>query len=265
VIQVDRNRLRGDGTRIAPSNEWLEKANTAIAAWRNGDKPSAIPKYRDDSVVVALEELFHGKCAYCESSTARFDVNVEHYRPKGRVNEDKKHLGYYWLEVAWENLYPSCVMCNQLRTPRRFRGMSESSTARGKHDKFPLADPASRARSPAHDLAHEKRLLLDPCQDNPAAHLAYDASGAIFPLNGSAMGKASIDVYVLDATRLRNDRRKTLETLRALLKLLAAAKAKADAAAVTQIKKALDGLTADVSFFAGAARYARTHPEEFGA
>src|SRR6266545_3401433 len=42
--------------------------------------------YRLEGVKKALEGLFHGKCAYCESRyTATQPVDVEHYRPKGEV------------------------------------------------------------------------------------------------------------------------------------------------------------------------------------
>lgn len=58
--------------------------------------------YKDAAVKAALESLFHGKCAYCESRYAAIQpVDIEHWRPKKEVliGEDgstKRH-GYYCL------------------------------------------------------------------------------------------------------------------------------------------------------------------------
>ena len=41
-------------------------------------------------VRVALGKLFFDKCGYCEYKLARTDLNIDHYRPKGRVAEAKE-------------------------------------------------------------------------------------------------------------------------------------------------------------------------------
>lgn len=41
-----------------------------------------------------LNEYYLGKCAYCERDCK---AEIEHYRPKKRVAEDRAHPGYYWL------------------------------------------------------------------------------------------------------------------------------------------------------------------------
>ena len=58
--------------------------------------------YGADVVKAALDELFYGKCGYCEFKLIRTDQNVDHYRPKGRVAEATKHRGYYWLAYEWD-------------------------------------------------------------------------------------------------------------------------------------------------------------------
>ena len=98
----------------------LERARAhqgKAAKKRNGKKESfEFAAYKADEVKRRLEELFHGKCAYCETYySASAPVDVEHYRPKGAVSEDDKHPGYWWLAMAWDNLLPSCIDCNRKR------------------------------------------------------------------------------------------------------------------------------------------------------
>jgi hypothetical protein len=57
----------------------------------------------------ALAKLFHGKCAYCESSVLHVQpYAIEHFRPKaGAIGLDgifsPDH--YWWLAFEWTNLY----------------------------------------------------------------------------------------------------------------------------------------------------------------
>lgn len=103
--------MTGDDARALRE---LEKFREYFAA--PDDKAPTFAVYKTDGVRKRLDELFHGKCAYCESfyaSTA--PVDVEHYRPKGAVHEDAAHQGYWWLGMDWDNLLPSCIDCNRKR------------------------------------------------------------------------------------------------------------------------------------------------------
>ena len=81
--------------------------------------------YKADEVKRRLEDLFHGKCAYCESFyAAQAPVDIEHYRPKGAVEDDPDHPGYWWLAMAWENLLPSCIDCNRRRRQKTPQSIS---------------------------------------------------------------------------------------------------------------------------------------------
>ncbi|WP_024693489.1 HNH endonuclease [Pseudomonas syringae] len=150
------------------------------------DKAPSFAVYKSDSVKKRLDELFHGKCAYCESfyaSTA--PVDVEHYRPKGAVHEDATHQGYWWLGMDWDNLLPSCIDCNRKRKqmmPKLSaklltlqevgRGFSQGVLmSSGKKDSFPVL--GTRAMSEASAIANEYPLLLDPCRDKPDEHLRF--------------------------------------------------------------------------------------------
>jgi uncharacterized protein (TIGR02646 family) len=91
-------------------------------------------------------------CAYCGIGLRRGDRgDVEHFRPKQRVDGDKVHGGYWWLAYEFGNYVLSCGPCNRNR----------------KKAKFPLVDDgAERVTFSTRDrLPAEARLLLDPTAD----------------------------------------------------------------------------------------------------
>lgn len=145
-------------------------------------------RYKDATVKTALERLFHGKCAYCETFfRSTQPVDVEHYRPKGEVDRVESHRGYWWLAMDWQNLLPSCIDCNRRRlqkipSPRADGrpGLLENgefdrskSLLTGKESAFPLIGGVVRAMMRGEDLEAERRLLLDPCRDDPDEHLVF--------------------------------------------------------------------------------------------
>jgi uncharacterized protein (TIGR02646 family) len=113
---------------------------------------------------------------------------VEHFWPKAK---------YPCLTFTWENHLLACSACNNY-----------------KQDQFPLHNDAP--------------LLLDPTQDDPAAHLHY------LPLMGAftrrdAKGEATIEVLQLNARpMLRAGRRNAFEKLQLLLAAYDTAKQGAD-------------------------------------
>lgn len=166
----------------------------------------AFSRYKSAAVKTALEAMFHGKCAYCESYYAQSQpVDVEHYRPKGKVDGVEGHPGYWWLGMDWTNLLPSCIDCNRARRQRtpiptgtsiRALDMVElgkkgdfvrgKTLLTGKATSFPLAEGSLRAASRTDDVEQEKRLLLDPTRDRPQEHLAFHVDrehliGIVFP------------------------------------------------------------------------------------
>lgn len=63
--------------------------------------------YGHEAVRTTLREAQNRKCCYCEGRSDAFAAaDVEHYRPKGAVRQDKKSRkqfpGYYWLAYSWE-------------------------------------------------------------------------------------------------------------------------------------------------------------------
>ncbi|AXY60046.1 HNH endonuclease [Acinetobacter sp. WCHAc010052] len=58
-------------------------------------------RYKIQDIKNALNLIYYGKCAYCESNEEL--LHVEHYRPK-KI--------YYWLAYSWDNLLYACFFCN---------------------------------------------------------------------------------------------------------------------------------------------------------
>ncbi|MFT7392339.1 MAG: hypothetical protein ACI9ZH_002577 [Paracoccaceae bacterium] len=127
-------------------------------------------RYSEDPVKLALERMFHCKCACCESAYGYVhSVDVEHYRPEGAVDGARGHDGYWWLAMEWSNLLPSCIDCNRRRGQTGPDGAAMTS---GKAMQFLIAPGSIRWAGPTAADA-EGRLLLDPCRDDPADHLSY--------------------------------------------------------------------------------------------
>jgi uncharacterized protein (TIGR02646 family) len=267
VIFLDRDRLDRGGQPIRPGQDWFDAAAEAReTALREAGAHEARPGvYGHDQLRIALEELFHDKCAYCETRiVAGSDWDVEHFRPKGKVAERDDHPGYYWLAYEWSNLYPSCSHCNQRRKDRPRWGDLRYAGSGGKLDQFPLEDESTRALSPDDDLASEKRLLLDPCVDRPEEHLRYTVDGQVVAVAGSRKGEISIDVFHLGRRRLRDQRRNKVEAAVHLLKLIREQE-EGNAEAARDLRAFLDTwFLADPCEHAAAARAVVRDPALFG-
>ncbi|MBB3971855.1 endonuclease [Hansschlegelia beijingensis] len=217
---------------------------------KTGSFPFAV--YKAAEVKGRLEDLFHGKCAYCETVYASSaPVDVEHFRPKAAVEGDDQHHGYWWLAMVWENLLPSCIDCNRRRrqvTPTGSASLqtldensrtlgSSAVLSSGKKDAFPIA--GVRARSENDPLAGEQPLLLNPCDDDPEEHLLFytegtnpislvlprpDAAATPDPEAGdpaiSQRGAVSIQVYGLNRLGLVQERTRVLRRLEFLEMLI---------------------------------------------
>lgn len=267
MIRVKRSQTRG-GRRIEPPSTWFDKARdkTADAIREGASHVVDDGVYAHDDLRAALEQLFHHKCAYCEINiSAGFNWDVEHFRPKGRVIERSDHPGYYWLAYEWKNLYPSCQHCNQARKDRKLFDDPTEGPTRGKKDQFPLADESTRAMDPDDDITSEKRLLLDPCGDQPENHVAFGADGGAIAIADDSQAKASIHVYHLNRRRLKKARRariqETLDILRVVQQLRAAGRS-ADADSLLNIVR--KRFAAAATPFAGVVRSILRDPAAFG-
>ena len=102
-------------------------------------------------------DLFHGKCAYCEAYFEQVAFGaVEHYRPKGGVDGEPTHPGYWWLAYNPENYLPTCDKCNSY----------------AKKNIFPVAK-GTRVMGPQANLNNEKPLLINPYIEDPSMHIEF--------------------------------------------------------------------------------------------
>jgi len=177
--------------------EWQQRAEAETAKAIQAQGSGAPYEFRAalwSELKDYLFRLFDGKCAYCEGRVQ--DVasgDVEHYRPKKKVEEDPAHPGYYWLAYDPANLFPCCEKCNR---------------ARAKMNHFPIR--GQRAGRPADDLALERPLLLNPYVDVPASHLHFvPNNNGTFPgtvAGGTREGQESVRFYNLNRESLREAR-----------------------------------------------------------
>ena len=265
MIRISRGRVDAAGNPIQPDAVWFADAAVATALALSEGSTHSVRKavYGHEKVRRALEELFYRKCAYCEISIARFDWDVEHYRPKGTVAERPDPPGYYWLAYDWENLFPSCQWCNQNRKAKPLWG-GDPGIAGGKLDQFPISPERTRAMNPGGNIAQEGRLLLNPCADRPTRHLAFTLSGDVRARNRSRKGEVSIRVFKLKEPRLRLARREWVDDIVGVLRVIENVAGKLDAREVQEVRDTVRRLTADEKQFSGVAKYIVENPEEFG-
>lgn len=197
--------------------------------------------YSDNSVRDVLLDMFHGKCAYCESKiTSIYNGDIEHFRPKGEIKEaTPTKPGYYWLAAEWENLLFACPFCNQTNTHTIISNGILKETVLGKLHQFPLVSEQYRLKythgqiyfsdrntyKQAFDLEETERLLLNPCKDsNIENYFEYKDSGVII-VNGNLTepidifrAEKSIQVYALNRLALVQARREKIIQIKAQIK-----------------------------------------------
>lgn len=146
----------------------------------------------------ALSQLFHRKCAYCES---RVEVpHIEHFRPKQGAMDlhgERSDQHYYWLAYEWTNLLLTCQDCSRTKGAR-----------------FPIEGKRAPVGAMGLELMEEGPLLLDPCVDDPEEHLLYLSSGEV--VSETKRGQVTIEVLGLNPLSLINGRAKAFRAIETL-------------------------------------------------
>jgi uncharacterized protein (TIGR02646 family) len=187
--------------------------------------------YKLPDVQLAIKSQFNDKCAYCESSYAAVSpADIEHYRPKGSVTGESKHIGYWWLAGVWENLLASCPDCNRRRYQESV-DLTETTTTKskpqlsGKADHFPILGVRAMCESDNHLL--EDPLLIDPTVTNPSNHLVFTTDtmiSVILPINqnglNDAYGDESIKTFGLNRVGLVDSRTAFLQNLKLISEMI---------------------------------------------
>ena len=152
-----------------------EEANAEVRAEADPERRNALmDRYRPRWVAFRahFERVYGEKCWYTECVNPGTDDDIDHYRPKGRINEDPEHEGYWWEALNWRNFRLSCHRANRLREN------PDTGNTQGKGDHFPLLNPDDRWRDP--DLpCLEHAELFDPVSAADAAYLTFEISGKV--------------------------------------------------------------------------------------
>ena len=222
MIHVNRTGS-GPAALVDPEGRGKKEAQRALdslAAWK--DDPVKwtfeFAAYGLPEVKAELARLFHGKCAYCETSyDAGQPMDVEHWRPKAQVEsvEGASRPAYYWLAASWENLLPSCIDCNRRR--KQVDVLTGAERLAGKADQFPLEPGTPRATAPGQETG-EVPLLLNPCVDEPESFLRVTGAAVVKPATADGLAarraRASIDVYALNRSGLVLARKEHLRRIK---------------------------------------------------
>lgn len=214
MIYVDRSRMPVPLQFGASGAAALERARAETFYRTQKDRQSRFEfnTFRAPDVRNALRELFHNKCAYCETLLSTTSGDVHLFRPKSPVADSATHPGYWWLATEWSNLLLSCPDCNRVRLHAHG---DEKSMSSGKANRFPLVDESTRAFGPEDALWLEEPLLLDPCHDRPDEHLVFDWNGRVE--SDTVRGQMTIAVLGLNRPTLVHARALEARALRAIL------------------------------------------------
>lgn len=156
--------------------------------------------YRMDAVKEALKICQNNKCCFSEAKFIRDYPNVEHFRPKGKVDPYPKgkaeYPGYYWLAYNWDNLFYCKAAIN----------------SSDKRNYFPL-ESGSRRNKSHHDNYSEKPLLIDVNNENPRDFIRFSNDE---PYGVDARGKFNVDFFNLRHPDLAEARRVRFKTLKVI-------------------------------------------------
>jgi len=104
--------------------------------------------WRDERVREWLFKKFNNKCWYSEAQESVSSYHLDHYRPKGRMKDDKTGAtsqGYWWLAFDWTNYR----VCGQLLNVKKV-------------DQFPFADAVRGNAAELNSIDLESPILIDP-------------------------------------------------------------------------------------------------------
>lgn len=197
--------------------------------------------YGTREVKEALIEAQHDKCCFCESKiTATQDGDVEHFRPKKGYKQKKQQRlqkpGYYWLAYRWDNLFLSCITCNQ----------------RKKQNYFPLFDPSKRALSHKDNVSQDDPIFIDFTKENPEDFISFKDEIAL-GIDDQERGSGFISVLDLNRTKLLAQRFELLHSVKDQIDIITVADVYSRERR-QQAQDWLNYLTTDSGEFAGMTR-----------
>ena len=161
--------------------------------------------YKPDKIKLALDKIYHRKCAYCEKNLKDADRHVEHYRPK---------VPYFWLAFSWDNLLIACKKCNELKS-NKFTAYLEWKQLQYNNETLKTAQSKIQAYNKV-----EQPLIINPEQETTAsleAHFTFDLKTAMLIPKSKQM-KVTIEVCRLNRKELIELRADELTRLKKYLR-----------------------------------------------
>jgi len=205
-------------TSIIPESLSACKHKIKDALLEKGEHNFSNYFYANKTVKKKLSEIYNDKCAFCESNTTAGAVlQVEHFRPKAKVNEDNLHEGYYWLGYEWTNLLYACSACNSAKS--NYFPLDKNGVRIYKPPIYNNELDINKCKYYDLELLNEKPLLLNPeeCDFEPELHLEILPNGIIE--GKTERGKMTIEKCKLNRPNLHYARKYVIDNILNLIML----------------------------------------------
>lgn len=200
LLDALRKDIAKDKSKDKSQHDAFKNRKIWSGSWKRGQQQTGVHK-----LTLAGQNLWEPKCVWCERKRdLRRELDVEHYRPKGRLSEwqgdplpasntPPKEItlgdGYWWLAFHWENFSLACKTCNQ----------------EWKRNLFPVQSPRLACTEGVEN--RERPLLLDPASAfRTRDHFRWDRLGVMEGV--SPEGRATIITCGLNRRGLRDLREK---------------------------------------------------------
>ncbi len=159
-----------------------------------------------------LRERQYNKCCFSEVKFDRDYPNVEHFRPKGRVDPfpygEPEYPGYYWLAYNWSNL----LLCKS------------AINSSNKRNYFPLQQGSERKKNHNESII-ENPILIDPSIEDPRIHIRFHKDE---PFGVDDRGRFNVEFFKLRHPELEEARRTKFHSLNIIRTLIEKALARGD-------------------------------------
>jgi uncharacterized protein (TIGR02646 family) len=203
MISIDKSVVKKPD--ILSDNEISRKLSSLKSDANQGRKITNL--YNETEVIEKLLKLYNNKCCACEQEA---ELEIDHFRPKNRINEKPNHKGYYWLGYEWTNLLPICSRCNKFKS-NQFPLKNENTRISDnlEQEGFLKNGEFVFENFKIQNLEKEERLLLNPEIDKVEKHLLFLPTGEINHI--SEKGNKTIEIYKLNRNWLIGKRSKIIE------------------------------------------------------
>jgi uncharacterized protein (TIGR02646 family) len=154
-----------------PEQDWLDRADVLtanlLAAVDTAARKIIIAgnEYMWGELKQHFCDVLHRKCWYSESVNDFAHCHVDHFRPKGKAEDEDKNIqdgGYWWLAFNWRN-YRYSAPAGNIRK------------------KYYFHVNANKALAPADAVENENIRFLDPCEPGDPEKLKFNNEGIISP------------------------------------------------------------------------------------